>query len=63
MIAALIFDRGGTLVQIECMKAQSNCQAIHQLCPFQIEEDEVREAFKEVVGLSHRPEIYQLLDG
>jgi hypothetical protein len=63
MIGALIFDRSGILVQIERMKAKSNCQAIHQLCTFQIEEYEVMEAFKEAVVLSHRLEIYQLLDG
>ena len=57
------FQENLSLEQIERMKAQSNCQAIHQLCTFQIEEYEVMKAFKEAVGLSHRLEIYQLLDG
>ncbi len=49
---AVIFDLDGTLVQTEILKAKSYARAAASLCPGFLEEREVVEAFKEVVGLS-----------
>ena len=49
---AIIFDLDGTLVQTEILKASSYAKAATALRPGSLEEDEVIEAFKEVVGLS-----------
>jgi len=54
MIRAMIFDLDGTLVQTERLKALSYARAAVELCPSEINESEVIEAFKEVVGLSRR---------
>jgi beta-phosphoglucomutase len=54
MIRAIIFDLDGTLVQTEKLKALSYAKAIVDLCPQEIQEAEVIEAFKEVVGLSRK---------
>jgi beta-phosphoglucomutase len=54
MIRAMIFDLDGTLVQTERLKALSYARASVELCPRQISEAEVVEAFKEVVGLSRQ---------
>lgn len=54
MIKAMIFDLDGTLVQTEKLKALSYARAAVELCPFEIKESEVLEAFKEVVGLSRQ---------
>jgi HAD superfamily hydrolase (TIGR01509 family) len=54
MIQAMIFDLDGTLVQTERLKARSYARAAVELCPRDISEEEVVEAFKEVVGLSRR---------
>lgn len=54
MIAALLFDLDGTLVQTEKLKAISYARATADLCPRCVTQDEVIEAFKEVVGLSRR---------
>ncbi len=54
MIRAMIFDLDGTLVQTERLKAISYARAAIELCPRDITEAEVIEAFKEVVGLSRR---------
>lgn len=54
MIRAMIFDLDGTLVQTERLKALSYARAAVELCPHDLEEAEVVEAFKEVVGLSRR---------
>ena len=54
MIRAMIFDLDGTLVQTERLKALSYARAAVELCPSEINETEVIEAFKEVVGLSRR---------
>ncbi|MEL6525979.1 MAG: HAD family phosphatase [Chloroflexota bacterium] len=53
-INAMIFDLDGTLLQTEKLKALSYAKAAVELCPRNITEDEVLEAFKEVVGLSRR---------
>lgn len=53
-IQAMIFDLDGTLVRTERLKALSYARAAAELCPRQITEEEVVEAFKEVVGRSRR---------
>jgi len=54
MIEAVIFDLDGTLVQTEKLKAISYARAAVELCPDTLEEEEVIEAFREVVGRSRR---------
>lgn len=54
MIRAMIFDLDGTLVQTERLKALSYARAAVELCPDDIQESDVIEAFKDVVGLSRR---------
>ncbi len=54
MVKAMIFDLDGTLVQTEKLKALSYARAAVELCPHEIEQSEVIEAFKDVVGLSRR---------
>ena len=54
MIQAMIFDLDGTLVQTERLKALSYARAVMELCPHEVNEAEVVEAFKDVVGLSRR---------
>lgn len=54
MIQAMIFDLDGTLVQTERLKAISYARAAVALCPYDLDEAEVVEAFKEVVGRSRR---------
>lgn len=66
MYQAVIFDLDGTLVQTEKLKAISYARAAVELCPRsprgprKIDEKEVIEAFKEVVG-SSRQEVSQFL--
>jgi beta-phosphoglucomutase-like phosphatase (HAD superfamily) len=60
MIQAMIFDLDGTLVQTERLKALSYARAVIELCPHEVNEAEVVEAFKDVVGLSRR-EVAQAL--
>ncbi len=60
MIKAIIFDLDGTLVQTEILKAKSYARAAIKLSQGKIIENEVIEAFKEVVGLS-RKEVAQYL--
>jgi HAD superfamily hydrolase (TIGR01509 family) len=50
----MIFDLDGTLVQTEKLKALSYAKAAVDLCPHDLTEAEVIEAFKEFVGLSRR---------
>ena len=50
MIRAMIFDLGSTLVQTERLKALSYAHAAVELCPHNLTEAELTEAFKEVVG-------------
>jgi HAD superfamily hydrolase (TIGR01509 family) len=54
MYEAVIFDLDGTLVQTEKLKAISYARAAVELCPRSITEDQVIEAFKEVVGRSRQ---------
>ncbi|MBN1666065.1 MAG: HAD-IA family hydrolase [Anaerolineales bacterium] len=50
----MIFDLDGTLVQTEKLKALSYAKAVVDLCPQEVQEAQVIEAFKEVVGLSRK---------
>jgi HAD superfamily hydrolase (TIGR01549 family) len=50
MIRAMIFDLDGTLVQTERLKANSYARAAVELCPYNVSEEEVIEAYKDVVG-------------
>ena len=54
MIQAFIFDLDGTLVKTEQLKALSYARAAVELCPHDVSEDDVIEAFKKFVGLSRR---------
>jgi beta-phosphoglucomutase len=54
MITAIIFDLDGTLVKTEQLKAISYARAAVELCPRDITEEEVVDAFKSVVGRSRR---------
>ena len=54
MIEAMIFDLDGTLVQTEKLKALSYAKAAVELCPQDITEEQVVEAFKDVVGKPRR---------
>ncbi len=54
MIQAMIFDLDGTLVQTEKLKALSYARAAGALCPHELDENEVIDAFRDVVGRSRR---------
>lgn len=53
MIKAFIFDLDGTLVQTEALKARSYAKAAVELKPT-LKEEQIIEAFKDVVGLSRK---------
>jgi len=53
-INALVFDLDGTLVQTERLKARSYARAAVELCPEDVTEDDVMEAYKDVVGESRQ---------
>jgi beta-phosphoglucomutase-like phosphatase (HAD superfamily) len=53
MIRAFVFDLDGTLVETEELKALSYARAATELCP-DLDEGEVFEAFKDLVGLSRQ---------
>jgi HAD superfamily hydrolase (TIGR01509 family) len=53
-ISAFVFDLDGTLVQTERLKAQSYAQAAVELCPRDVTEEAVIEAYKDVVGESRK---------
>ena len=53
MIRAFVFDLDGTLVETEELKALSYARAATELRPA-LREDEVVEAFKDLVGLSRQ---------
>ena len=53
-IRMTVFDLDGTLVQTERLKAVSYARAAMELCPYTISEEEVLEAYKDVVGLPRR---------
>jgi HAD superfamily hydrolase (TIGR01509 family) len=54
MVTAWIFDLDGTLVQTERLKAISYARAVMDLCPDELKESMVIEAFKKVVGRSRK---------
>ena len=62
MIQAVIFDLDGTLVQTERLKALSYARAAVELCPYTLQEGEVVEAFKAVVGRSRRDVAIALIE-
>jgi len=62
MIEAVVFDLDGTLVQTEKLKAISYARAVTDLCPHDVEEEQVIEAFREVVGLPRREVARALVD-
>ncbi len=62
VIEAWIFDLDGTLVQTERLKALSYARAAIELRPGEIDEDEVLEAFKQVVGRSRQEVAEALLE-
>jgi len=53
-VRAVVFDMDGTLVQTERLKAISYARAAVELCPYAIGEQDVIEAYKDVVGLPRR---------
>lgn len=62
MIRAVIFDLDGTLLQTEKLKARSYAQAAVELCPRDLTEAQVIEAFKDVVGLSRKDVAEKLIE-
>jgi HAD superfamily hydrolase (TIGR01509 family) len=58
----MVFDLDGTLVQTERMKAYSYANAVIDLCPFTVSQNEVVEAFKDVVGLPRREVARSLIE-
>jgi beta-phosphoglucomutase-like phosphatase (HAD superfamily) len=54
MILGWIFDLDGTLVKTEKIKAVSYARAALELCPLEISEEQVIDAYKEVVGRSRQ---------
>ncbi len=61
MIKAFLFDMDGTLVQTEILKAKSYAKAGHELRP-SLKEEEVIDAFKDVVGLSRKEVSQELME-
>ncbi len=53
-INAFVFDLDGTLVQTERLKARSYAKAAVELCPEDVTENDVIEAYKDVVGESRQ---------
>lgn len=53
-INAVIFDMDGTLIETEKLKAQAYAKAAIELCPDQITEAEVLEAYADFVGESRQ---------
>ena len=60
MVAALVFDLDGTLVQTEVLKAKSYARAVANLSAGKYSETQVINAYRTVVGLS-RQEVAQNL--
>lgn len=61
-IEAFLFDLDGTLVQTERLKAISYARAALNLAPDRVREEDVMEAFKNVVGKSRHDVATYLLD-
>ncbi|MCH6573697.1 MAG: HAD family phosphatase [Bacteroidetes bacterium] len=62
MIKAIIFDLDGTLVQTEILKAHSYGKALEQLSENSVQEKQVVESFKELVGLSRKEVTKKLIE-
>lgn len=62
MLEAMIFDLDGTLVQTEKLKALSYARAVQDLCRYNVEEEEILGAFKEVVGLPRQQVAQSLIN-
>ena len=62
MYRAVIFDLDGTLVQTEKLKAESYGKAAHELSDGRVAQDDVVEAFREVVGRSRQEVSTYLLE-
>ncbi len=62
MIRAVIFDLNDTLVQTERLKAISYARAAVELCPHALQESQVVEMFKGVVGRSRREVAIALME-
>nr|AFD03356.1 HAD-superfamily hydrolase [uncultured bacterium W5-47b] len=62
MIKAIIFDLDGTLVQTEILKAHSYGRALEQLSNGRVNEDNVVNSFKELVGLSRNEVAKKLIE-
>jgi beta-phosphoglucomutase len=62
VIRAMIFDLDGTLVQTERLKALSYGLAVLDLCPDEITEGMVIDAFTDVVGRSRRDVVISLVE-
>lgn len=58
MIQAVIFDLDGTLIQTEKLKARAYARAAMELCPYEIEEEDVYQVYADFVG-GDRKEIAQ----
>jgi beta-phosphoglucomutase-like phosphatase (HAD superfamily) len=58
----MIFDLDGTLVQTEKLKARSYARAAVELCGSSLDEQDVIDAFVDVVGLSRREVALALVD-
>jgi len=54
MITSFIFDLDGTLVQTEKLKAISYARAAIEIAPGKLNQAQVMETFKNVVGLSRQ---------
>jgi beta-phosphoglucomutase-like phosphatase (HAD superfamily) len=53
-IRAVIFDLDGTLIQTEKLKARAYARAAIELCPYEIEEEDVFRAYADFVGGSRK---------
>ena len=62
MIKAIIFDLDGTLIQTEILKAHSYGKALEQLSENSVQEKQVVESFKELVGLSRKEVTKKLIE-
>ncbi|MDF1554977.1 MAG: HAD family phosphatase [Deferrisomatales bacterium] len=62
MIRAMLFDLDGTLVQTERLKAVSYARAVRELSADGPPEEEILEAYKDLVGLSRRDVAVGLLE-
>jgi len=62
MIRAVIFDLDGTLIETEKLKAHAYAKAAIELCPFDIAQDDVYQAYADFVGGSRKEVAIGLLE-